>query len=127
MSEKQEKRDRPWLKWYPSDWRADAGVRLCSLAARGLWIELLGYMHESPTPGYLLVGGKAPNNQQLAALVGADKAMVAKAVAELEAHGVFSRTDEGTIYSRRMVNDNGRAEGGRASVSKKWHPDNGST
>jgi hypothetical protein len=45
----------PWRKWYPQDWRADAPLRMCSFAARGLWIDLLGLMHESTPVGFLLV------------------------------------------------------------------------
>ena len=37
---------RPWMKWYPADWRSDPGLRMCSFAARGLWADLLALMHE---------------------------------------------------------------------------------
>ena len=30
----------PWLKFYPSDWRADIALRVCSIAARGLYFEM---------------------------------------------------------------------------------------
>jgi len=31
------KRKNPWVTFYPTDWRADPGLRHCSLAARGRW------------------------------------------------------------------------------------------
>jgi len=49
---------QPWLKFFPSDWRADPALRMCSLAARGLWIEMLCLMHEARPHGSLLVNGK---------------------------------------------------------------------
>ena len=37
---------QPWIKFYPRDWRGDQALRVVSLAARGLWIEMLSIMHE---------------------------------------------------------------------------------
>ncbi|HDA7904193.1 TPA: hypothetical protein O5V80_002738, partial [Staphylococcus aureus] len=60
----------PWMKFYPSDWRADPMLRLCSMAARGLWVEMLCIMHEATPYGTLLVNGRRLDKKQLAALVG---------------------------------------------------------
>ena len=48
---------RPWMKFYPADWRAEPSLRFTSLAARGLWIEMLALMHEATPRGSLLVKG----------------------------------------------------------------------
>lgn len=114
---------RPWLKWYPSDWRADPGLRMCSLTARGLWIEILGLMHEAQPVGHLLVNGRAPTATQLGVLVGSDAATVTAALDELEAAGVFSLTADGVIWSRRMVRDAEKSEEGREWVKKRWPSD----
>ena len=98
-------RRTPWLKWYPADWRADPRLRMCSLAARGLWIDMLGFMHEAERYGFMLVGAVAPTPEELAALVGAPLPQVRQAIEELETRGVFSRDDNGVIFSRRMVRD----------------------
>jgi len=47
----------PWMKFYPADWRSDPMLRLCSLAARGLWAEMICLMHEAEPYGSLLVNG----------------------------------------------------------------------
>lgn len=112
--------ERPWMKWYPTDWRADSKLRICSLAARGLWIEMLGMMYEATPIGHLVLNGKAPTSSQLAVLVGADIKTVNKALSELEVNGVFSKTEAGIIYSRRMVKDAERAAVGREHISKRW-------
>lgn len=113
---------RPWLKFYPRDWRADSRLRSCSLLGRGLWMEIVGYMHEAEPYGYLLIGGKQPTLVELAAQIGRPVAETRKALSELEAHGVFSRTETDIIYSRRMVRDNERSEEGREHSTKRWPP-----
>jgi hypothetical protein len=62
--------NRPWMKFYPSDWRADPALRMCSIAARGLWIEMICLMHEAAPRGSLRVNGQAVSEGQLAALAG---------------------------------------------------------
>lgn len=112
----------PWMKWYPSDWRADTALRMCSLGARGLWIEMLGMMHEAEIYGHLYVAGKPPTDAQLATLVGALPKDVARFIGELGDAGVFSRTDDGVIFSRRMIRDKVKAESDRRNGSKGGNP-----
>jgi hypothetical protein len=57
----------PWMKFYPSDWRSDPALRSCTIAARGLWIEMMAIMHEAEPYGSLLVKGKRVDKKQLAA------------------------------------------------------------
>lgn len=100
----------PWMKFYPSDWRGDAKLRMCSIAARGLWLEMLAIAHEAEEYGFVTINGKSPTNLQLAKMVGEDESWVTQWVTELENSGVFSRTSDGVIYSRRMVRDYKKAE-----------------
>lgn len=105
----------PWLKFYPSDWRADPALRMCSLAARGLWMEMLCLMHEAVPRGSLLVNGQPVNEKQLAALCGVSLRDVVACLAQLGEAGVFSREDNRTIYSRRMRRDEEKAERDKAN------------
>ena len=111
---------RPWMKFYPVDWRADPRLRLCSLAARGLWIDLMTYMHEGEPYGHLTIDGVPPPTDGIAALVGRPVNEVRKALAELEARRVFDRAESGAIVSRRMVRDKERSDEGREQVAKRW-------
>lgn len=95
----------PWMKFYPSDWRSDPRLRMCSLAARGLWIEIIALMHEAEPYGHLLVSGIAPTDAQLAVLTGTPSNQIPDLIGELDRAGVFSRTGKGVIYSRRMTRD----------------------
>lgn len=76
-----------------------------------MWADLLGYMHEAEPYGYLLIDGKTPNVNNIAALIGRPLPEVRKAMAELGEHGVYSLSDSPSlsdnqiIYSRRMVRD----------------------
>ena len=101
---------KPWMKWYPADWRADPKLRLCSLQARGLWADMLSLMHEAEPYGHLLVEGMMPSIEELASLSGAPLKTVAPAFAELERRGVFSRASDGVIFSRRIVRDKAKAD-----------------
>lgn len=102
-----------WMKWWPSDFASDPAVRMCSLAARGLWVEMIGLAHAAEPYGHVLVNGRAPTAKQLASMVGSTEREIARLLAELEDAGVFSRADDGAIYSRRMVRDKAASDLGR--------------
>lgn len=95
----------PWMKFFPSDWRADPALRMCSIGARGLWMEMLCVMHEATPRGALVINGKALAPRQIAALAGCALDEAEAMIAELEDAGVFSRESDGTIISRRMQRD----------------------
>ena len=96
---------RPSFQFYPSDWRKDPALSSCSLAARGLWIELMCIAHEASPYGYLAINGKPMTDAQISRMVGVSPAVLNKSLMELEEAGVFSRDDSGVIFSRRMVKD----------------------
>lgn len=96
---------KPWMKFYPRDWRADEKLRLCSYAARGLWIEMMALMHSSERYGRLLVNGKEPTIAQLASLTSGAPDECERLIDELRDAGVFSTDAKGALYSRRMVQD----------------------
>jgi hypothetical protein len=113
---------RPWMKFFPADWRADPKLRICSIAARGLWLEMLSLMHESERYGFLLMNGRRPTERQLAVLVGAPTEEVEPLLFELEEAGVFSRNRDGIIYSRRMVRDERKTEEARKFGNEGGNP-----
>lgn len=112
-----------WSKFWWQDWQTDAGLRMCSLEARGLWMEMLCIMAASPKKGYLLIGGKPPTIPELARVVGIHWRACARLAAILEAHKVYSR-DGGLIFCRRMVRDAKNEETGREGANKRWKAKN---
>ena len=111
---------RPAFLFYPKDWRDEQALRLCSMAARGLWIDLMCLMHASDKYGHLEVAGKPMTVDQVARLVGEQPKDVRRWMDELTGNGVCSTTADGVIYSRRMVRDEAtrerRAAGGDAGA-----------
>jgi hypothetical protein len=113
---------RPWFKFYPSDWRSDPALRVCSLAARGLWMEMIGIMHEAEPRGHLLIAGRPVPPDKLAALVGVSFEEVRTLLAELEDAGVFSCKRNGVVFSRRMERDEQKARKNQENGAKGGNP-----
>lgn len=111
---------RPAFQFYPADWRKDTALQFCSLAARGLWVEMMCIAHECDPYGYLMVNGKPMTAAQIGRMSGIGEKECNKLLAELFDAGVPSRTDEGAIFSRRMVRDEEvrekRAAGGKTGA-----------
>lgn len=116
------KAERPWMKFYPADWRSDPALRMCSFAARGLWVDLLSLMHEADPYGHLIVSGRIPTSKQLAGLLGGTAREIDKLLHELEQAGVFSRDEAGSIFSRRMLRDRAKLEKDRLNGSGGGNP-----
>ncbi len=95
--------------FFPEAWKGDEGLKLCSLAARGLWIEMMCTMHFGDPYGHLTTTQGMPikSAAAIARLVSEDAKIVSQLLGELEANGVLSKTPDGVLFSRRMVRDHG--------------------
>ena len=113
---------QPWMKFYPADWRSDPMLRVCSIGARGLWMEMLCLMHEAEPRGSLSVAGKQVTEAQLASLVGLSRKTVGTLLHELEEAGVFSRDSDASIFSRRMRRDVAKADQDKANGKAGGNP-----
>lgn len=116
-----------WAKWFFPDWASDPALKLCSLAAQGLWMRLLCQCAESDRCA-VDMKGKPLSVAQISVIVGRPEREVGRLIEELEANDVFSRDPDGAIFSRRMRRDaerrardqaNGRAGG---NPNLKGHP-----
>lgn len=114
---------RRWMKFWPQDWQRDPALRSCSLAARGLWMEMLCVAHEGAPYGHVTINSKAMTSRQIASVAGVTEREAMRLIGELEDAGVFSRTADGVIYSRRMVRDAAATEAGREAIEKRWGKD----
>jgi hypothetical protein len=59
-----------WGKFFWADWSNDTALRLCSIPARGLWMEMLCLMAQGDPYGVLTVKGRAPSMAELRQLCG---------------------------------------------------------
>lgn len=112
---------RPAYQWYPGDFKRDPGVSACSWDARNYWREMLDVMHFGEPYGHFTTANGEPITVfAFARTLGIPAARAQKLFEELKANGVFSETEAGVIYSRRMVRDEHnrqvRAAGGAKSL-----------
>lgn len=111
----------PSIIFYFNDWRNDPSLKVCSLAARGLWLDLLDIAARSPEPGVVQIGSlncSLPDGlPHIAAVVGRPLQEIAPLIDELIASGAASRDRRGRLYNRRMKRDAAlsvkRSESGR--------------
>jgi len=103
----QEETDRlPWAKFYFDRWLSDEELQECGLAAQGLWMNMLAIMAQKGRPyGHLRDKRGDFTIERLAEKLHKKPSEIRKLIAELEKNNVFSRTDTGTIFSRRQVRD----------------------
>ena len=112
----------PWMKFYPSDHLSDPKLKICSLEAQGLWVQMLCWMHEANRYGYLEIEDKQITSTQLAKLSGESENRILKLLQELEDNGVYSKTRSGVIYSRRMLKDFKKRQTNRENGKKGGNP-----
>jgi hypothetical protein len=103
---------QPYIKFWVRDWQSDTELRMCSLEARGLWIDLLCIMHTAKRRGYLESPQGAPlNDDMLCRLIGTLKDDLYRSKNELLELGVVSIEEEtGIMYCRRMVKETAKSK-----------------
>lgn len=84
---------RPSFQWYPADWRNNAKLRRCSWAARGVWIDVLGFMHDSDEYGILRWPLK-----EIVAATGAPRSLVVELAEKHVMYGVDKGLCEAMWY-----------------------------
>lgn len=114
--------DRPWLKFYVDDWRAEPNLKLVGRQARSLWVDLMCLMHKAEPYGHLLIEGVKPSFDDLSKILGDTEKDIFRLIGELKAKRVCSTMDDGTIYSRRMVRDHAKAEKDKANGKGGGNP-----
>lgn len=112
--------NRRWIKFWPVDWHGDKALRTCSVAARGLWMDMLCIAHEGEPYGHVTINGRGATAKQISNIAGLSEREAGKLLAELHDAGVFSVTEAGVFFSRRMVRDHEASEQGREAVARRW-------
>ncbi len=126
----------PGFWFYPGDFERD--LTMASLAAQGICIRILGWMHHNEAHrGFLeLPTGDAMTIKHIALRAGKPLKQVTALVSELRSLGVFSETPTGTLYSRRMAREThisevrsaaakSRANKAQRAVNGTFKPDTG--
>lgn len=114
---------RPAMLFYCGDYLRDTNLSACGLAAQGLWMRMICLMHDMRPYGVFSLKGNSIPMPVLARMAGATIDEAKRLLPELEAAGVFNRTPDGLIYSRRMVRDEIiRAKRAAGGVESLKHP-----
>lgn len=95
----------PSFQFYPMDWLGDVNLRMCSPAARGLWIDLMCIMTRTSNYGQLAVNNELIGVSSLVKLTGIPFRTLDKLLNELLTNGVARKDENGIIYSKRMIKD----------------------
>jgi len=120
-SEPRPAKDGKWPAYqhYPGDFERDLAGN--SLAAQGLWIRMLGWMHQNEAHrGFLeLPNGEPLTEKQISLRIGRSLKEVGPLLAELKSYGVFSVTPSGALYCRRMARETHISEVRRAAAKSR--------
>lgn len=96
----------PWFKFYPSDWLSDEALQGCSMAAQGLWINMVATIEKCNAGGYLRTNDKPVSSEKMARLFCLTFAETENLLSELKDAGVYSEDEHG-IYSRKIKRRSG--------------------
>lgn len=119
---------RPSFQFYPDDWLKEPALRLCSLAAKGLWMDMLCIMWFGQPRGALTVNGNPLDSKGLAKTLGEKVDLIDSLLVELESNKIYSTSKDNVIYCRRMYrewHDNVyisevRSNAGKKGAQKRW-------
>ncbi len=93
--------------WFYNDWENDEKLKVCTLAAQGLWKRLLCIAARSPERGVVQIGSlncsRTEGLPHIAAAVGHPPQEIAPLIDELVSSGAASVDRKGRVYNRRMV------------------------
>lgn len=97
---------QPSFQFYPGDWRKDLAVQSLDYESRGIWWELICFMHESPERGKMIVNDSALTDDEIATCLGIEPSKCKQTLAKLTSKGVASRCQKtGALMCRRMVRE----------------------
>lgn len=102
--------NKPAFQFYPDDWISEPSLKLCSLEAKGLWIEMLCIMFKAEKRGSLTVNGKQISSKELAKLLSEGEEIIIKCLGEMKYYNVFTELEDGLIINRRMYYQSERME-----------------
>ena len=109
---------RPSFQFYPRDWLNHPGLKLCSLAARGLLMDLMCLMHDGEPYGHLQMHGQVLGVEEIAALLGRKPREVRRLLDEILSKKLLETGPENVLFSPRMVRDE-HIRNVRAAAGKK--------
>ena len=115
-----------WTKFYWSDWESDPALRLCSLAAQGLWMRMLCIASAHDPIGYVAVAGRGLEETSLARMTGCSESEVRDLLPSLTAASVNATGDPQSYLTKAaaaVAKRRGCMEGPAAPNPSAWGDD----
>ena len=99
--------DNPSTTFFWNDWDNEPGMKVCGLAAQGLWVKMLSLAARSHEYGVVLIGDHPSLRADLPSLLapscGETAETIGKLVDDLITFKVASVDEDGRVFNRRMV------------------------
>jgi hypothetical protein len=92
-----------WSKFYWADWRSDSRLRLCSKAAKGVWMDFLAFAFDLDAPGRAAINGQPLELEEIGYAIDGDCTENVQLLEELAHRGVLKKSEQGVYYSKRMA------------------------
>ena len=90
--------------FYPADWMSDSRLRLCSVGARGLWIDILCLMYLSSERGYLVIEDTILDEQMIQKALAYDAKEFDDYFTELKRYNIIKKDEKNRYFCKTMVN-----------------------
>lgn len=113
-----------WAKFWWDDWLVDPGLRLCTPAERGVWIDYLCLMARADPPGRLLINGLPPSCADLARVLRVSWRTLDQITKRLVDLHVCS-VEDGVIVCRRMIKEWEFSQAQQGHGRKRWASNGG--
>jgi len=105
---------------YPQAWLDDAKLTHCSLAAKGMWIDLLCHMHNGDPYGHLVFNKKVLTKADIQKLLRiTNQEVFNSAWKELRDNEIIQKEKQsGAYFSKRMTYEHGRQKRSMSEIKK---------
>jgi len=107
------------FQFYPGDWLKDPALSICSPGARGVWMDVLCLMFESPKRGYLVTNHQPWTLKQLSEALRGHASANLLFLKELVRNGVMKHDKKRGYFSARLVQDERNRETWRSEKRRQ--------
>lgn len=117
--------NQPYFRFFHQQFIGDTKLAACSPAAQGVWLRLIAFMYQSS--GHLVIAGERLGVAQVETIAGwfwrtNDVEALRAEIEELIARKQIEVADDGTLFSRRVVNETAASERSVTNGRKGGNP-----
>lgn len=112
--------DKQGFTFYPQSWLDDAKLTHCSLAAKGMWIDLLCHMHNGDPYGHLVFNSKVLSKEDVQKLLRITNQEVFDIAWQelLNKKIILQEHGSGAYYSKRMTYEHKQQRRSMSDIKK---------